>query len=84
MVGQHARNPVRTQQNTQQMRAKMPQVMRGGPDDLDSSDDDDHFPPSSAFHKDEPNQHAMQQTIGVRSKANRLDQLLSVSAATQC
>ena len=47
-----------------------------GNDELDSSDDDDHFPPSQVFidgSKDKHRQHAVQ------TKAAKFDQMLKVS-----
>ena len=62
----------------------MPQVMQGhGSDDLDSSDDDDHFPPAQAFVGNETSTNkaaavtAKSNNNPNQTKANKFDQLLS-------
>ncbi len=60
----------------------MPNVMmNSNPDDLDSSDEDDQFPPSHVFLNNETSKNTTANVTqgAASSKAAKLDQLLKVS-----
>lgn len=56
-------------------------MMNSNPDDLDSSDEDDQFPPSQVFLNNEASKNTTANVTaqGSSSKAAKLDQLLKVS-----